>query len=96
MGTNWGTGSPSEHQAALPCCAVPEHWHRLPRGCGVSSLGMFRSHLAMGLGPLLWVSLLEQGWARGPWQPQLFCDSVIRRKKDVRFANKLFTDTIWM
>jgi len=24
-------------------------------------LGLFRSHLAMGLGPLLWVSLLEQG-----------------------------------
>ena len=47
------------------CCAVPEHWHRLPRGCGVSSLGMLRSCLAMGLGSLLWVSLLEQGWARG-------------------------------
>ena len=40
MGTNWGTGAPSEHQAALLCCAVPEHWHRLPRGFGVSSLGI--------------------------------------------------------
>jgi len=26
---------------------------------------MFRSRLAMGLDPLLWVSLLEKGWARG-------------------------------
>ena len=65
MCTNWSTGAPSEHQAALLCCAVLKHWHRLPRGCGVSSLGMFRSHLATGLGPLLWVSLLEQEWARG-------------------------------
>ena len=65
MGTKWNTGAPSEHQAALLCCAVPEHWHRLLRGCGVSSLGMFRSRLALGLGPLLWVSLLEQGWGRG-------------------------------
>ena len=38
-----------------------EHWHRLPRGCGVSSLELSRSCLAMGLGTLLWVVLLEQG-----------------------------------
>ena len=38
-----------------------EHWHRLPRGCGVSSLELSRSRLAMGLGTLLWVVLLEQG-----------------------------------
>jgi len=45
------------------CCAVqvPEHWHRLPTGCGISSLGMAKSCLDVGLGPLLWVSLLERG-----------------------------------
>ena len=63
MGTNKSTGGPSEHQATLLCCAVPEHWHRLPKGCGVSLLE--RKHLAMGLGPLLLVFLLEQEWARG-------------------------------
>ena len=40
---------------------VLQHWHRLPRGCGVSSLELSRSCLAMGLGILLWVVLLEQG-----------------------------------
>ena len=39
---------------------VLQHWHRLPRGCGVSSLELSRSHLAVGLGTLLWVVLLEQ------------------------------------
>ena len=34
-----------------------EHWHRLPRGYGVSSLELSRSRLAMGLGTLLWVEL---------------------------------------
>jgi len=44
-------------------CAVQvmEHWHRLPRGCGVSSLQIFRRCLDMVLDPLFWVSLLEQG-----------------------------------
>ena len=51
-------GDPSEHLAALLCCAVIEHWHRLPIGCGVPSLETFRSHLDMGT--MLWVFLLEQ------------------------------------
>ena len=68
MGTKWNTGAPSEHQAALLCCVVLEHWHRLPRGCGVSSLETFRSHLAMGLGLLLCVSLLRSG-PEGPKGP---------------------------
>jgi len=38
-----------------------EHWHRLPRGCGISSLGISQSHLDVALGTLLWVSLLGQG-----------------------------------
>jgi len=45
----------------LLCCAVMEHWHRLPRGCGISSLGISQSHLDVALGTLLWVSLLGQG-----------------------------------
>jgi len=48
---------------------VTEHWHRLPRSCGISSLETFQSHLDMDLGTLLWVSLLEEGWAR--WPPEL-------------------------
>jgi len=44
---------------------VTEHWHRLPRGCGVSSLEVSRSHLAVGLGTLLWVALLQRGWDWG-------------------------------
>jgi len=43
-----GTG---EHQAALLCCAVPEPWRRLPRGCEVSSLELSQSCLTVGLGP---------------------------------------------
>jgi len=38
-----------------------QHWHRLPRGCRVSFLEVSRSHLAVGLGTLLWVALLELG-----------------------------------
>jgi len=30
MGTNWSTGVPSEHQAALLCCAMPEHQAKAP------------------------------------------------------------------
>ena len=52
---------PSDHQEH--CCAVQvtEHWHRLQRGCGVSSLEIFQSHLDVALDTLLWVFLLEQG-----------------------------------
>ena len=40
---------------------MAKHCHRLPRGCEVSS--ETSSHcLAMGLGTLLWVALLEWGW----------------------------------
>lgn len=59
-------GVPSEHLAALLCCAVIEHWHRLPIGFGVPSLETFRSHLDMGT--MLWVSLLSRGWGR--WTQQ--------------------------
>jgi len=43
-------------------CAVQEteHWHGLPRGCGISSLDISKSYLDMVLGPLLWVCLPEQ------------------------------------
>ena len=52
------TAVPSARQAALLCCAVAESWHRLPWGCGVSSL-----ELPMGLGPALGGS----AGAEGPW-----------------------------
>ena len=49
---------------------MTKHWHRLPRGCGISSLENSRSCLAMGLGTLLWVVLMELSWdqmgAEGP------------------------------
>ena len=35
-------------------------WHRLPRGCGVSSLEISKGLLDVVLCILLWVSLLEQ------------------------------------
>ena len=44
---------------------VTEPWHKLPRGCGVSSLEPFRSRLDVVLGTLLWVALLEQGLGWG-------------------------------
>lgn len=40
---------------------VTEHWHRLLRGCGVSSSEISRSLLGVVLSTLLWVSQLEQG-----------------------------------
>ena len=47
-----------QHMCAVQ---VTEHWHRLPRGCRVPSLEIFSSHLGIGLGTLIWVSLLELG-----------------------------------
>jgi len=34
------------------------------RGCNDSSLEIFRRHMDMGLGTLLWESLLGRGWSR--------------------------------
>ena len=82
-----GTGTPSEHQAALPCCAVPKHWHRLPRGCGVSSLEVSRSCLDVGLGTLLWVAITGAGVGpdgpKGLCQPQTFWD-LLTQLKDIQ------------
>ena len=36
-----------------------EPWHRLPRGCRVSSLETVKTQLDVDLSTLLWVSLLE-------------------------------------
>lgn len=60
---------PSDHQ---------EHWHRLPRSCGISSLGIFQSCLDVALGTLLWVFLLEQGLGlRDTEMPSILNCSVI-------------------
>lgn len=56
LGTARSTAVPSACQAALLCCAVPESWQRLPRGCGISSL-----ELPMGLGPALQGSAGAEG-----------------------------------
>ena len=40
---------------------MTEHWQRLPRGCGVSSLQISRNCLDMVLSTLHLVSLLEEG-----------------------------------
>ena len=47
-------------QATLLCCAVPEPWHRLPRGCGVF-LELSQSRLPVGLGPVLGGSAGAEG-----------------------------------
>lgn len=54
--------------------------HRVPRGCGVISLGTFQSCLDVALCTLLWVPLLGQrvgadGLQKLSFQPQRFCDS---------------------
>ena len=79
MCTTRSTAVPSARQAALLCCVVPEPWHRLPRGCGVFSLGISQSRLDMALGTLLWVSLLGQGLEqRDPEGPaSLSCAAVL-------------------
>jgi len=87
VGTNWSTGGSlwTLGRTAVLCCAVQvlKHWHRLPRGCEVSSLGIFKNPLDMSFGDLLWVSLLGQGLVqvifRGSCQPQPSCDSMISR-----------------
>lgn len=50
-----------------------ERCHGLPREVEDSSLGIFKSHLGMVLGTLLWEALsrgLAQMVSRGPCQPQ--------------------------
>jgi len=64
--------APSAHQH---CAGDEAEAQAAQRGCGVSSLEMFRSHLDT----LLWVSLLEQGLdlvtSRGLFKLQPFFDS---------------------
>ena len=80
-------GDPSPAQTALEEPAlrarrVTEPWPRLPREAVESpSLEIFKTRLDKVLCSLLWVTLLGQGVGlgdpRGPFQPLLFCDSVI-------------------
>lgn len=65
LGTKWSTGGsiwPSDSTSEL----VTEHWQRLAaqRGCAISSLDIFKSHVDVVLGTLLWESLLGRGWSR--------------------------------
>ena len=59
-GANWKTGG-SVYTPGSTTVRMTKHCYRLPRGCGVCSLEISRCCLAMGLGTLLWVALLEQG-----------------------------------
>ena len=45
---------------------VTEQQHGLPRGCGVSSLGISSSHLAVALDALLWVPCWTGAGPEGP------------------------------
>ena len=59
---------------------VTEQWHRLHKGCGVSSLEIFQSRLDTALGTVLWVSLLEQGLGHmDPEVPSNFNNLMILR-----------------
>jgi len=55
-----------KHSESLFTVRVTEHWHRLRREAVESLLlEIFKSHLNMILGSLLWVALLEQAhWSR--------------------------------
>lgn len=64
MGTVWSTGTPSEHRAALCAVWVTECWHRLPRGHGVSSLGISKTHLHAGLASCSGCCCFNRVWTR--------------------------------
>jgi len=70
---------PSEDWKALLNCAGEGALAQVVRrGCGISSLEIFESHLSMFLGTLVWVFLLEQelDWL-DPEQPSNIYWSVI-------------------
>ena len=48
---------PSEHQEHFCAVQVTEHLYRLPRGCRISSLEIFKGCLDVVLGTQLWASL---------------------------------------
>uniref|UniRef100_A0A8V0XKA3 Methionine aminopeptidase n=1 Tax=Gallus gallus TaxID=9031 RepID=A0A8V0XKA3_CHICK len=82
---SWATHKLLHKKATLLCFAGDGAlWHRLLRGCGVSSLEMCKSHLDVVLGTLLWVALWSRGWSR--WtqkcQPQPFCDSLSKNEDE--------------
>lgn len=47
----WFPVTISKHFCSMQ--VAEQYWHSLPRGCEVSTLAMFRSHLNMSLSPLL-------------------------------------------
>jgi len=89
-----------------PCCM--EHWHRLPRGCGVSYLAISSHHMAMGLGTLLWVPAGAGVKPNGPRRPcslQPICDSVKSsdckdkgedRRESIASCEDLSSKSLWL
>lgn len=83
MGTNWNTRGQTGTQEALSKYCEAQLYsagdgalaQAAQRGCNVSSLKIFKNHLDMCLGTLLWV--LEQGLDQmPPFPPQPFYGSV--------------------
>lgn len=60
VGTTGAREAPPEHQEHFFAVQVTACKYRLPRGSKISFLEISKSLLDMALGPLLWVTLLEQ------------------------------------
>lgn len=60
VGTTGAWEAPPEHQEHFFAVQVTACKYRLPRGSKISFLEISKSLLDMALGPLLWVTLLEQ------------------------------------
>lgn len=80
MGTNCHTGAPSDHQEHFHALPVVKYQHRLPKGCGVSSLGDLQKDPGHGSGHSAVSGPAGTGFEpegpRWPCQTQPSCDSI--------------------
>lgn len=60
-----------EHQEHFRAVWVMEHWHKLPRDCGVSALEIFKGCQDVGPGTLLWWPCLSRGKTRRTYRSLL-------------------------
>lgn len=69
---------PSDMRKYFFTVLVMKYYHELPKEVvKFPYLEIFKSHLDMILGNVLQVTFLKQVASRGPFQPQLFRDSVV-------------------